>query len=288
MNKINEIRPADSDYLARLADIDTAPDKIYYRGQLPSQRRPSVAIVGTRKPTAYGREVTEKIASALARRGIIIISGLAIGIDAIAQKSALEAGGTTISVLANGLHRIYPSTNQRLSEQIVAAGGAIISEYDSGIEPMQYRFLERNRIVSGLADIVVITEAAAHSGTLNTAGHALNQGREIFVVPGNITSAMSAGCNKLLRQGAQALTDPEQIIEILLPDSRDQQIVLPIGSTPIEQAIIDALVGGVRDGDEILKRTKVSASDFNVALSMLEINDIIRPLGANQWTLAHN
>lgn len=285
MHNINEILPDRSEFLQILVCIDNIPKKLYYRGQLPTERRPSVAIVGSRKPTAYGREVTERLASTLARQGIVIISGLALGVDAIAHRSALEAGGTTIAVQANGLHRLYPSTNAHLGEEIIARGGAIISEYEPGTDPMQYRFLERNRIVSGLADIVIITEAAARSGTLNTAAHALAQGKEIFAVPGNITSPMSAGCNQLLRQGAQPLLAPEDILNILAPSRHEQQLVLPVGATPLEQAIIDALATGMRDGDEILAGLDCSPSEFSITLTTLEINGIIKPLGANQWRI---
>lgn len=286
MININEVRPDESKYLQILGDIAKNPKKLYYRGILPAERRPSVAIVGSRKPTAYGREVTERLATQLASRGIVIVSGLALGVDAIAHKAALNAGSTTIAIQANGLHRIYPSTNAHLGEEIIAKGGAIISEYEPDVEPMQHRFLERNRIISGLADIVVITEAAARSGTLNTAGHALAQGRDIYVVPGNITSPMSAGCNQLLKQGAQPLLDPNDLLEVLAPSDHPKQTTLPIGTTPLEQEIIDALAHGLRSGDDILDRLSASASEFNMALTMLEINGAIKPLGANQWRLS--
>lgn len=285
MNKINEIRPQASDYLKCLSDIDNPVERLYYSGKLPAERRTTVAIVGSRKPTAYGREVTAALASALASKGIVIISGLAYGIDAIAHQAALDAHGTTLAVQANGLHRIYPSANHKLGENIVASGGAIISEYEPGVEPMQHRFLERNRIVSGLADAIIVTEAAARSGTLNTASHAINQGHEVFAVPGNITSAMSAGCNLLIRQGAQPLTSIDDIFDFLNISENAAQTILPIGGTPLEQAIIDAIASGLRDGEQILARAKTTVSDFNVALTTLEISGIIRPLGANKWQL---
>jgi DNA processing protein len=188
-------------------------------------------------------------------------------------------------VLANGLHRTYPSINQQLSNAIINSNGAVISEYEPGIEPMQYRFLERNRLISGLADAVVITEAAARSGSLNTAGHALNQGRELLVVPGNITSVMSSGCNKLLNQGALAVSSVDDILSALNIGKFTDQTVLPLGASPLEQKIIDLIAGGLRSGDQILAQSGGSASDFSVALSMLEINGIIKSLGANNWTL---
>lgn len=287
MHKINEFHPLEQDYLQILECIDVPPEKLYCLGELPSERRPSVAIVGTRKPTAYGREVTTKLASDLAKRGVVVISGLALGVDAIAHRAALDVGGTTIAIQANGLHRIYPNTNRQLAESVVEKGGAIISSYEPGIEPMQYRFLERNAIVSGLADAVIVIEAAARSGTLSTAAHALRQGKDLFAVPGNITSPMSTGCNQLLRQGAAPATSAEDILSVIAPTTiaSSTQAPLPIGSTPLEQAIIDALASGERDGDTILANASASSDDFNTALTMLEINGIVRPLGANRWTL---
>lgn len=287
MHKINVFRPLEQNYLQILECIDNIPDKLYCLGNLPSERRPSVAIVGTRKPTSYGREVTTKLAGDLAKRGVVIISGLALGVDAIAHRAALDVGGTTIAVQANGLHRIYPNTNRQLAESIVEKGGTIISSYEPGIEPMQYRFLERNSIVSGLADAVIVVEAAARSGTLSTAAHALRQGKELFAVPGYITSPMSTGCNQLLRQGAAPATCADDILSVIAPTSipSSAQAPLPLGSTPLEQTIIDALAGGERDGDAIQANSLASSDEFNTALTMLEINGIVRPLGANRWTL---
>jgi DNA processing protein len=285
MHKINEISPLTHPYLQIAECIDDLPDTLYYLGNLPEERRASVAIVGTRKPTSYGREVTSHIAGELAKRGVVIISGLALGVDAIAHQAALDVSGTTIAVQANGQHRFYPTTNTNLGKRIIDSGGAVLSQYEPGIEPMQYRFLERNRIVTGLSDVVIITEAAARSGTLNTAAHALTQGKHLFVVPGNITSPMSAGCNQLLSQGATPLTSVDDLLELLMPTDTHTQQALPLGSTPLETAIIDQLASGVRDGDVILIATGAKPTEFNMALTMLEINGIIRSLGANQWTL---
>lgn len=284
MHKINQISPLDDPYLQIIECIDDMSDRLYYIGKLPTTRLLSLAIVGSRKPTAYGREVTYQLAHTLARRGVVIISGLALGIDAIAHQAAIDAGGITIAVQANGLHRLYPTANSSLGKSIIEHGGAIISEYETGVEPMQHRFLERNRIVSGLADIVVITEAAAHSGTLNTAAHALAQGKELYVLPGNITSPMSAGCNQLLSQGATPLLGVEQLLDQLSPASHDQAI-LSMGDTPLETAILSKLHSGERDGDTILNALSANTTEFSTALTMLEINGHIRSLGANQWTL---
>ena len=283
--KINRATPAKHNYLQLLAYIPASPKQIFIMGKLPSQRVPSVAIVGTRKPSSYGKEVTQQLSYDLAKKGIVIISGLALGVDGIAHRAALEAGGTTIAVLANGLPQIYPATHKDLADQIIQSGGAILSEYEPETAARSYQFLQRNRIVSGLSDAIIITEAAARSGTLNTAMHALEQGKEVFVVPGNITSPLSAGCNTLLKQGARPVTSIDDVLEIIAPELLQLQTSLALGNTPLETAIITLLQNGIRDGDELQQQSKSSISDFNTALTIMEINGVIRGLGANQWTL---
>jgi DNA processing protein len=283
--KINEILPLKHKYLQILSSIDNVPKKLYYIGTPPEERRPTVAIVGTRKPTAYGKEVTEKIAYDLASKGVVIVSGLALGVDGIAHTAALKAKGTTLAVLGNGLDHIYPAAHQNLAEQIVANGGALLSEYSPDTPARSYQFLERNRIVSGIADAIIITEAAARSGTLNTAMHALSQGKEVFVVPGNITSPMSLGCNTLLKQGATPILSADDVLEVIAPELLKPNAQLPLGDNQLESDVIALLAQGVRDGDAIQQQLKISASDLSVALTMLEINGAIHALGANQWTL---
>jgi DNA processing protein len=148
-----------------------------------------------------------------------------------------------------------------------------------------YRFLERNRIVSGLSDAIIITEAAARSGTLNTAAHALEQGREVFVVPGNITSPLSSCCNALLKQGASPVTCAEDILEAIAPQLLEPQAILPLGSNPLETSIIELLQSGMRDGDALVQQLSIPAAEFNQALTMLELAGTVRALGGNQWTL---
>jgi DNA processing protein len=283
--KINRVTPSSQPYLRPLSDISKTPEYVFFRGRLPEGRTPSVAIVGTRKPTAYGKEVTSAMATGLARRGVIIISGLALGTDSIAHRACLEVGGTTLAVMANSVEQIYPRTHMALAEQIIEQGGALLSEYEPPTNPRDYQFLARNRIVSGLADAVLITEAAERSGTLSTAAHALEQGKEVFVVPGNITSPMSAGCNALLKQGAHVATCAEDILEVIAPDLLATQASLPLGDTPLETAILQHIHNGLRDGGEIQRQTESSTADFNLALTMLELAGSIRSLGANQWTL---
>ena len=287
--EINRIHPDEHNFTQRLASIANPPKSLCFMGNLPDSGAPVVAIVGSRKPSAYGREVTEQLASNLATAGCIIVSGLALGIDGIAQRAALKAGGTVIGVIPNELPDISPQTNYKLAMNIIENGGAILSEWKKGDGKVvnRWSFLERNRLVSGLADAVIITEAAERSGTLNTAAHALSQGRDVFAVPGNITSPLSAGCNALLKQGAYPATEAKDILQIIAPEQlkKPDQNQLPLGSSPEETIIINLIASGVRSGDQLQQQSGLSASNFSTALTMLEINGVIKPLGANNWTL---
>lgn len=287
--EIKRILPDEHIFTQRLAHIANPPKSLCYMGKLPEANAPVVSIVGSRKPSAYGKEVTERLAAELASAGCIVVSGLALGVDGIAQKAALEAGGTVVAVVPNELPDISPRTNYKLAMDIIKKGGAVISEWMKGDNKIvnRWSFLERNRLVSGLADGIIITEAAERSGTLNTASHALNQGRDLFVVPGNITSPLSAGCNNLLKQGAYLVTDANDILNIIAPEKlqNSSNPETPLSSTPEEAIIIKLISSGIRDGDELQQNSGLSASDFATALTMLEINDVIKPLGANNWTL---
>lgn len=283
--KINNIRPQSNKYLQIISTIANAPERLYYVGTIPEQRLPTVAIVGTRKPSRYGNEVTHQLSYDLAKRGVVIVSGLALGVDGIAHRAALEAGGVTIAVQANGLSQISPSTHRQLGIDIIQNKGLIVSSYEPHITARKFQFLDRNRIVSGLSDAIIITEAASRSGTLNTAMHALEQGRTVFVVPGNITSPLSAGCNTLLKQGATPVTSAEDVLEVIAPHLLKPQAILALGNTPLESTIIDLLQQGIRDGEALHQQSNASAAEFSTALTMMEINGVIRGLGGNQWTL---
>jgi len=283
--KINTISPQEHKYLQIIDTVANCPKRLHFIGKLPDKRSATVAIVGTRKPTAYGKEVTYQLAHDLASRGVIIVSGLALGVDGIAHQATLDAGGVTLAVLANGVDIIYPANHTDLAKDILTHGGAIISEYEPGTEARDFQFLERNRIVSGLSDAVIVTEAAARSGTLSTVMHALEQGREVFVVPGNITSPLSAGCNNLIKQGAHPITCAEDVLEIIAPELLQPQTMLPLGSTPLESKIIGLLQSGIRDGDELQTLSEIEVIEFSQTLTMMEMSGAIRALGGNQWTL---
>ena len=287
--EINRITPDEHIFSQRLGHIANPPKSLCYMGKLPETKAPVVSIVGSRKPSAYGKEVTERLATDLAKAGCVIVSGLALGVDCIAQKAAIEAGGTVVAVVPNELPDISPRTNYQLAMSIIEQDGAVVSEWMKGDNKIvnRWSFLERNRLVSGLADGIIITEAAERSGTLNTASHALNQGRDLFVVPGNITSPLSAGCNTLLKQGAYLVTDADDVLSIIAPEKlqKDNVQELVVSATIEEGIIIKLISEGLRDGDEIQQKSGLSASDFATALTMLEINGVIKPLGANNWTL---
>lgn len=289
IGKINSLSIANSAYASILKHIDTPPKQLFIAGSLPAERRPTVAIVGSRKPTPYGIEVTHRLAFDLARSGVVIVSGLAFGIDAVAHKAALEAGGTTIAVLANGLHKIYPANHKSLAEEIVQKGGAIVSEQELGVEAHKYHFLARNRLVSGLADAVIVTEATDRSGTFSTVARAISQNKEVFAVPGPITSLLSAGPNRLIQQGAHVVLEAKDVLEVIAPHIAQTQTLLPLGDTPLEARIIELIQKGVRQGEElqktVMKKGKVSASEFLQTLTMMELKGTIRNQGANIWIL---
>lgn len=284
--EIFQINLSDYDYLRDLPHIPDPPKKLFIRGKLPAKRVKTAAIVGTRKPSAYGREIATKIASECAKNGIVVVSGLALGIDSIAHRAAIDSGGKTIAVLANGVDKIYPRSHEDLGQKILQTNGAILSEYPNNTPTRPWQFLARNRIVSGLADAVVIIEAASRSGTLSTANHALDQGKEIFAVPGNITSPLSAGCNQLIKNGANPLTSVEDLLDFLIPDRFEKQTQLFKGDTREENVILEFLSkNGTTSSDTIIKQTKLSASEFNQAITMLELEGLVLNNGGEKWSL---
>ncbi|MCI9320396.1 MAG: DNA-protecting protein DprA [Lachnospiraceae bacterium] len=208
------ITPFEKEYPDKLKNIPDAPAGLYVRGKVPVESEITVAVVGARDCSEYGRYVAEELGTFLGKSGVTVVSGMARGIDGISQWAALEAGGTSIGILGCGVDICYPARNRalfdRLSEQ-----GTIISEYPPGTPPRPMNFPARNRIVSGLADAVVVIEARCRSGTLITVDMALEQGKEVFVVPGRVTDRLSDGCNRLIKQGAAIMLSPEELLEEL-------------------------------------------------------------------------
>ncbi|HSX35483.1 MAG TPA: DNA-processing protein DprA [Patescibacteria group bacterium] len=271
----------------RLRNISQPPKTLFVRGAALEEllERPCVTIVGSRKISAYGKAVTAMLAGELARRGVVIISGLALGVDSIAHRAALDAGGLTIAVLPAGLDRVYPAGHRALAEQIAAQGGALVTECPPLSNIYKGSFIARNRISAGLGDALLITEAAVKSGTLHTANFALEQGRPVLAVPGNITSPTSGGTNNLIKSGATPVTGVDDILHILGLSAGQHAKQAPRSSDPHEQALLDLLVAGVSNGAELLAQSQLAVSLFNQTLTMLEIRGQIRALGGNHWGL---
>lgn len=283
MNTVNNCKRNDPSYPGVLADIPGPPKQLFWTGEEPSEwlDNPRVAIVGSRKVSVYGREVTSRLASELARVGVVIISGLAFGVDAVAHQAALDAGGTTVAVLPTPVEQIYPTSHHQLAKRITSSG-TLISEYKIGSEIYRSNFIERNRIVSGLSDILLITEAAVNSGSLHTARFALEQGKTVMVVPGNITSPGSEGCNNLIKSGAIPVTEVGDILFELKIDPQRSALKVFKGSE--EERIVLALIQqGVSDQEELAMRAKLDASKISQILTMLEIGGHIRAQGGGNW-----
>ena len=289
MNSNNSIIKHKLDGLVgeRLSELHDAPKQLFYRGENPNTQLtvPTLAIVGSRKMSPYGRAVTEKLASDLARAGVVIISGLALGVDSAAHRMTIEAHTPTIAVLAGGLDSIHPSSHVGLARSIVEQGGTLISEYPAGMPPLAHQFIARNRIIAALADGVLVTEAALRSGSLHTAAFALDIGKPVFAVPGPITSQLSEGTNELLKTGALLVTEARDILEALHIQAVPKQQKL-FGATAAEQSILDTLLTGVSDGTELLTASGLDAASFSQALTMLEIQGQIHALGNNMWRLS--
>ncbi len=285
--KVNNLKLNDPDFPDTLRRIPSPPKELFWIGTHPSEflDKPRVAIVGSRKVSAYGRAVTENLASELARLGVVIVSGLALGVDSIAHQAALDAGGLTIAVLPTSLDQIYPASHLNLARQITAGGGCLISEYPPGTEAFPSNFIARNRLVSGLADVLLITEAAKNSGTMHTAGFALDQGRTVMAVPGNINSPGSEGCNNLIKAGAAPATSLEDVLFALGLDSNAPKQTKIFRGALNEQKIFDLIRRGVTDQEELAAAARLDGPLLSAALTMLEINGYIKAQDGN-WSLS--
>jgi DNA processing protein len=274
-----------SDFPASLNDIPDPPHLLYLRGTLQPGDARSVALVGSRQYTGYGRRMAERLATELARAGFAVVSGLARGIDGIAHRAALTAGGRTLAVLAGGLSKIYPPEHTMLAQEIETAG-ALLTEAPMRMEPMAAMFPARNRLISGLARGVVVVEAAAKSGALITARHAAEQGRPVFAVPGPLDSPSSVGVHHLVRQGAILIRGVEDILEEL---EGVQAGVQPFGSPPApqisgtERRIWDFLEDEPRHVDQMAQTLGLSVPEITTALLALELRKAVRRMPGNQY-----
>ncbi len=282
--EINVLTWEDEGYPARLRDVENAPPVLYLRGTITSEDDWAVAIVGTRRATSYGRQVAERIARELARNGVTVVSGMARGIDGVAHRTALDAGGRTLAVLGSGVDRIYPPEHRRLAEDIVSQG-ALISDYPPGTPPEGRNFPPRNRIIAGLSLATVVVEAGKRSGALITSDFALEQGREVFAVPGNVMAPQSRGPNRLIQQGAHPLLDPKEILETLelslLTEQRQARTVLP--SNPSEAQIFDVLGYESLHVDEIQVQTGMPIEEVTATLAMMELKGMVRKVGSMRY-----
>jgi DNA processing protein len=285
---IKKLTLRSADYPDRLRRIPGPPKHLYHAGAPLAGllERPAVAIVGTRKISPYGRQMTQEFAAGLARQGLVIISGLALGLDAQAHRSALEYGAPCIAVLPGPLQRIVPQTNRHLARAILDKGGALVSEYPEGEWPKPQYFIARNRLVSGLSDVVLIPEAGQKSGSLHTANFAVEQGRDVLVVPGNAHAPGSQGVHNLVKQGQAGLaTGPGDVLDVL-GLRREVRLKHVTGGNADEQSILDLMMQGISEGHKLLEKSGLDVSLFNQTLTMLELGGLIRPLGANHWAIA--
>lgn len=282
--KSNSFTTDEHKYLQRLKVLALKPEIVYSIGELPNKSQLSVAIVGTRRPTPYGKKVCFDFAYKLAQQGITIVSGLAYGIDRAAHEGALAAGGTTIAVLGHGLDTVYPAGHRKLAADIINNGGCLISEYEPGTPVMKHRFLERNRIVAGLADALLVIEAGEKSGTSSTIQFALEQNKEVFAVPGPIDSLLSAGTNRIIQQGAHPALSVQDILAIIAPGApiSDQP---PTGATDVESLLLSLIYKGVTENETLQAKSKLNPSDFAHTVTMLEIRGAIRREVNGHWLL---
>lgn len=274
----------DEAYPRRLRQIGQPPPVLYLRGNLLPEDDFSVAVVGTRRMTAYGRQVTEEIAVHLANNGVTLVSGLARGIDAVGHQAVLKAGGRTLAVMGCGVDRVYPPEHRKLADEIMDHG-ALISDYAPGTAPEAVNFPPRNRIISGLSLAVVVVEAGITCGALITAQFAADQGKDVFAVPGNIHAPHSAGPNRLIRDGAQPLLDPANILEALsltqVVEHRTARAALP--TDPVEARLLAVLGSEPLHVDEIIIQADMPVDQVTATLTMMELKGMVRQVGGMNY-----
>lgn len=270
----------DAEYPARLQTIASAPPFLYLRGRLDAADDAAVAIVGSRHATAYGEEVARELATELSRRGLCIVSGLARGIDSAAHRGALAAGGRTLAVLGSGLEEIYPPEHRGLADE-VATSGALLSEFPFRMPPLRPNFPRRNRIISGLSLGVVVVEAGVESGALITAHHALEQGREVFAVPGRVHARYSEGCNRLIKAGAKLVENWEDVLVELVPALKPRRRARPAEGprpelTADEQRLYELLADDALHIDQLIVKSGWGGGRVASVLVGLEMKGVVQ------------
>ncbi|MBU1045789.1 DNA-processing protein DprA [Patescibacteria group bacterium] len=286
MEDIKTINIDDSLYPLLLKEIIDPPRVLYYKGNLDFGKNPAIAVVGTRRCSDYGKQAAVEIVSKLAQAGLVIVSGMAKGIDAIAHQTALDYNSKTIAVLGTGVDdkSIYPQENLGLSKKIIESNGAVISEYPPNTPGHKSNFPERNRIISGMSKAVLIIEAKEKSGALITARHALRQKKTVFALPGSIYAPNSKGCNRLIKGGAKLVESAEDILKDfgITPKAMSRTAV---SATDEEKSILDALKNQSLHINQIIEATKLSSAKINSGLINLEIAGIIKNLGGNVFII---
>lgn len=287
----NIVTIRDSEYPSNLLAVYDKPTVLYIFGEINSEDKDSVAMVGARFCNDYGKKVAGKISSELAERGVTVVSGMARGIDSISHKAAIDAGGRTIAVLGSGLDRIYPPENARLYKQI-SENGAVLSEFPLGAAPDAQNFPQRNRLISGISKGVIIVQASRKSGSLITSGFALEQNREVFAVPGNIGSRLSEGTNDLIKKGAKLIENADDVLEEL----NIAALNAPVGTefrsefyesfSEDEKAVLEVLHSNDLNLDEIIDITKLDYTNLCSILLDLELKGILNQLPGKKYQLA--
>ncbi|MDR7869929.1 MAG: DNA-processing protein DprA [Tissierellaceae bacterium] len=289
-NNIKTLTYIDENYPTTLNYIYDTPFVLYYNGEFKEEDKLSLAIVGARKATAYGKWACEKFTKELVDLGVTIVSGLALGIDTIAHKTALKYGGRTVAILGNGLDVKYPKKNEKLYDEI-SKNGVVLTEFPIGTQPLAYNFPQRNRIISGLSLAVVVIEAKEKSGSLITAHHALEQGKDVFAVPGNINSIYSGGTNKLIKDGAFPLLDIDDLLEEIyelkektLNSKYDSLDYTDLSDTEIK--IVNTLKEGPLHTDMIIHKSGLDTSTVLSVLTILQIKGIIKELTRRTYAIS--
>lgn len=244
-----------------------------------------ISIVGSRNPTGYGVQVTRDFSQAVSRSGVTVVSGLAFGVDSIAHEAALDCGGKTIAVLPSGISNVYPARHTGLADRILEQGGLLICEFKMDTPVMKHYFIRRNRLIAALSEAVLVTEAGEKSGSRHTADFAIDLGINVCVIPGNITSPLSIGTNKLIKEGAEPVINPPELLTIL----RVNDILMKprySAQNRYEEAIINCLTEQNLSGEQLFKASRLDVASFNVHLTMLEIKGAVEQTASRSWRLS--
>ncbi len=278
--QVQRLTPNDKDFPQSLRRIAQPPKELFVRGNPKVLNNFALAVVGSRAVTPYGKNVTTQLITEVAWDGITIVSGLALGVDSLAHKAALDAKATTIAVLPGGIERTYPATHRQLADTIVERGGAVVSEHPGDMLPQKFHFIARNRLIAGLADAVLVTEASTRSGSLHTAQFALEDGKEVMAVPGSIFSPNSVGTHRLIASGAQLIQDSPEILNFFNNFSRLSRVSENI----YQQTLLNLLASQPLETYELMGKSQLSRDIFWRALAELEYKEIVFEQDG-KWTI---